>query len=195
MSTLVSGANTAIPEQATAVTARLTVERGSADLFALLLDQAERAEDDAVVFYNRTTSPDGSVVLDAAARRLDIALSDVPAGIERILIVAQADGEGDLSTVGTLTLSVAADGHPAATVEFTPPPFPTVRVAEVYRRADAWKVRALCDGYAAGLVRLLEVHGIEVDADDEPETMAPSPSPASGASAAAPAPAVQAPAP
>lgn len=38
---------------------------------------------------------------------------------------------------------------------------------ELYRRAAAWKVRAIGQGYAGGLPKLLTAHGVEVDDSDD----------------------------
>ncbi|TKV62155.1 stress protein [Nakamurella flava] len=46
-------------------------------------------------------------------------------------------------------------------------------LAEVYRRAGAWKVRSVSAGWTEGLAALLREHGVQVD--DEPATPAPPP--------------------
>ena len=121
----------------------------------------------------------GAVTIDVATDTLTVRLAALPAGIERVLLVAQADGVPDVAACGELSAHVSADGAPVATLAIArPPAMPTVQIAEVYRRGGEWKVRCLGDGYAAGLARLLTVHGIEVD--DAPAEPAAPPEPAAG---------------
>lgn len=177
---LTPGANAPLPS-ARRLQVTLKAASGHADVICLLLDGDGRADgDDGVVLYSHPVSAGGAVRLDVPADRVDIELDALPAQVERVLVVAQADGTPDLAATSSLQVSVLADGLDAAHATFAPvPAFPTVQLVEVYRRAGAWKVRALGDGYAAGLARLLTVHGVEVDDDG---TSAPS----SGADVSAP---------
>ena len=186
---LTPGANTAIPT-AQAVAVQLTSAGAHADLIALLLDAAGRADgDNGVVLFSQPVSAGGAVTLDLAADTVTVDLAALPAAVERVLVVAQADGTTDVTGCGVLTASVTADGAPVATAAFGAlPAVATLQLVELYRRAGAWKVRALGDGYAEGLAKLLEVHGVEVT--NEPAQ----PTPAASADGTGTPPATQAPA-
>lgn len=57
----------------------------------------------------------------------------------------------------------------AASMAFTAPDFgareTVVVLAELYRRGDAWKVRAVGQGYASGLAGLATDYGVDIDED------------------------------
>ncbi len=183
---LTPGANAPLPNAAS-VSVRLQAATGHADLIALLLDEHGRADgDNGVVLFSQPMSAGGAVSLDLASDTVSISVGSLPPGVERVLIVAQADGTPDVTPCATLTTHVNADGAPVATASFSDlPKVATLQLVELYRRGGAWKVRALGDGYADGLAKLLSVHGVDVT-----DTPAP---PAASASAQASAP-VQAPA-
>ncbi len=198
---LAAGANTALPT-AQSITVRLSSAAAHADLIALLLDAGGRADgDNGVVLFSQPVSAGGAVSLDLASDTVTVTLASLPPAIERVLIVAQADGTADVTACGTLTATVAADGVGVAEAAFAQlPAVATLQLVELYRRAGQWKVRALGDGYAEGLAKLLTVHGVEV-VDDPPATpAAPTPTPAASPAPSAPpvaasAPAASAPAP
>ncbi|MBN1174120.1 MAG: TerD family protein [Micromonosporaceae bacterium] len=62
---------------------------------------------------------------------------------------------------------------------------------EVYRRAGAWKVRAVGQGYAGGLAELITDHGVVVDGAPSAPVAAPPPGPAQRPAAPPPGPAPQ----
>ena len=192
---LAPGANAAIPAAQT-ITVTLGARSGHADLIALLLDSAGRADgDNGVVLFSQPVSAGGAVSLDLASDTVSVTLASLPSAVERVLIVAQADGTPDVTGCGALTATVTADSTPVATATFDGlPAVATLQLVELYRRQGAWKVRALGDGYAEGLSKLLTVHGVEVL--DEPAAPAQAAAPPAAAPAAAPTPsATPAPAP
>lgn len=181
MSSLPPGANAALPA-APAVTLRLTTDRAHADLVVLCVRGDGTADgDNGVALWSQPSTAGGAVTIDTATDTVTVLTDRVPADVQRLLVVAQADGVPDMSGVGALHAAVAAGGTPVATLDVaSPPAMPTVQVGEVYRHGAGWKVRCLGDGYQAGLARLLQVHGIDV-ADDEPADAAPAAAPAASA--------------
>lgn len=179
---LTPGANTAVPP-AEVVGVRLDSVGGHADLVVLLLDAAGRADgDNGVVLFSHPVSGGGSVALDVETDSVRVALGSLPPAVERVLVVAQADGSPDVTGCGALTATVTADSAVLATATFDAlPAVATLQLVELYRRGGAWKVRALGDGYAEGLERLLIVHGVEVTEAAEPAATAPSSAPPPGA--------------
>jgi len=128
--------------------------------------------DDDFVFYNQPSGPGvtyqpDSIIVDTVA---------VPADIEKVVITASPDAAGQ-SFAGiepTATLRNPDDGSVLAA--FTPPQLGSetaLVVIEVYRRAGAWKARAVGQGYANGLAGIATDFGVSVD---EPAA-APAPAP------------------
>lgn len=195
MTTVLSaGANAPLPASQT-VTVRLQAAAGHADLVALLLDADGRADgDNGVVLFSQPVSAGGAVSLDLPSDTVTVSLAALPPAVERVLVVAQADGTPDVTPCGTLTATVAADGAPVAEAAFgSLPSVATLQLVELYRRNGQWKVRALGDGYADGLAKLLTVHGVEVDdapapVGSEASTTATPPTPTAAPTAPTPAP-------
>ncbi|ARZ70717.1 stress-induced protein [Streptomyces albireticuli] len=158
------------------------------DVSGLLLtaDGKVRSDDD-FVFYNQPSGPGvthraasggtpDSITVDTAA---------VPADIDKIVVTASPDAAGATfaGTEPTATVRGADDGSVLAT--FTPPQLGTetaLVIVEVYRRAGAWKVRAVGQGYANGLAGIATDFGVSVE------------EPAAAAAPAAPVPPAQPPA-
>ncbi|MGW1159918.1 TerD family protein [Streptomyces sp. NPDC002513] len=169
------------------------------DVSALLLtaDGKVRSDDD-FIFYNQPsgpgvtyrsgggTSPD-SITVDTAT---------VPTGIEKIVVTASPDAAGQSfqGVEPTATIRDADDNSVLAT--FTPPQLGTetaLVVVEVYRRGDAWKARAVGQGYANGLAGIATDFGVTVEEPAAPPQPVSPPAPATQPPAVPPAPAVAAP--
>lgn len=135
------------------------------DIVALLLDERGQVNRDSdFVFYNAPRHPSGSVTLAEAGLTMD--LRRVPAGVARIVVAANSsDGQ---SRLDHLTVVVAGDEE----LTFTPSSLaglPTAVLVEVYLRGDGWRVRAVGQGWAAGLAGLARDYGVNVDAEpDQP---------------------------
>ncbi|MFF3766632.1 TerD family protein [Streptomyces sp. NPDC001922] len=171
------------------------------DVSGLLLtaDGKVRSDDD-FVFYNQPNGPGvthragggagpDSVTVDTAA---------VPADIEKIVVTASLDAPGTTfsGTEPTATLRSADDGGVLAT--FTPPRLSAetaLVVMEVYRRAGAWKARAVGQGYANGLAGIATDFGVSVEEPAAPPAPAAAPQPPAQPAAAPAAPAAPAAAP
>ena len=164
------GANTAVP------TALLTVSvacDSPVDVSALLVGAAGKVREEAdFIFYNNPTGP-GVTYLPAAqgprgvdAVRVDTAA--VPADVDRIVVTASLDGSGPatFAQAGQLVVSVLDAGGQDA-IRFVLTGLTTeaaLLCAEVYRRGDQWKVRAVGQGYDNGLAGIATEYGIEVEA-------------------------------
>jgi stress response protein SCP2 len=135
------------------------------DVSALLLGPDRRVRSSAdLAFYNQPVA--GAATWSAGPpQQVHVALEDVDAGVETVLVVVSTDpGTPPLGAVAAPRVELlAADGQVAG---FTPTGLSTERalvVCEVYRRAGAWKVRAVGQGYDGGLAEAVTVHGVEVD--------------------------------
>lgn len=130
------------------------------DLVALLLDiRGGVSADVDFVFYNAAKHPSGSVSLVGNALRVDPA--QVPDTVERIVVAAHNDGSGGLPGVAIVVSTITEE------LTFTPQHLdglPTAVLVEIYRRAGAWRVRAVGQGWATGLAGLARDYGVVVDA-------------------------------
>ncbi|MFF4170432.1 TerD family protein [Streptomyces sp. NPDC001744] len=105
----------------------------------------------------------------AAAHRIAVALDAVPGTVHRVSVVLALTGHGADRFGAVAAPSVAVngpDGTGIAGYTVTGLTSETAVVAlELYRRRDAWKVRAMGQGYEGGLAALLGDQGLERPAD------------------------------
>ncbi|MER7764762.1 TerD family protein [Streptomyces sp. NPDC097619] len=170
-----------IPVTATAVRAVLRWTTGpevpDVDASALVLGRDGRVRsDEDFVFYNQPRHPSGSVwrlgkkllgedVTDA----IQADLSSMPAAVDRVLVVASAEDVPfeRVRDLRILLYDATAQGGAEPLAHFDVRPETGAETAlicgELYRRGDAWKFRALGEGYSDGLVGLATDHGISVD--------------------------------
>ncbi|MFJ6567593.1 TerD family protein [Streptomyces sp. NPDC091292] len=179
------GSNVAVPASAVRVELGWSSGPGvpDADASALLLGAAGKVRSDAdFVFYNQPAHASGAVrrdgKQDSGGRITDVLTVDlarVEPAVERVVVVASADG-GTFGQVPGLSIRVldAAAGTEIARFDSTDATVETAFVlGELYRRQGAWKFRAVGQGYGSGLVGLATDFGITVD--DPPATAAPAP--------------------
>ncbi|MFF7522880.1 CAP domain-containing protein [Streptomyces pseudovenezuelae] len=172
MSELVPGGNLPLPEGA--VTVRVP---GPFDVSALVTDGGGKVRGDAdFVFYNQPSAPGARLSGDA----LTVDPRRLRAGADRItVVVSPADAGTPLARLPAPVLQVTgAGGRPLA--RFTPPPpgqETVLLLAEIYRRGDGWKLRALGQGYADGLAGLARDFGVNVVDDPTPAPSVPSTAP------------------
>lgn len=198
---MLKGANSPVPAQ------QVRVELGwrsgpgvpDVDASALLLASGKVRSDADFVFYNQPAHASGAVshegkqtgaqgVTDLVA----VDLARVEPAIERIVLAASA-GAGSFGQVPGLYIRVLDAGSGAEIARYDSQDA-TVETAfvlgELYRRQDAWKFRAVGQGYSTGLEGLATDFGITVD---EPATPVRAPAPAQPAAAAPAAPTASAP--
>ena len=139
------------------------------DVCAFVVDDRLRVESsDDVVFYNQIVTAgvrleDETIVVDVEAVR--------PGA--RVLCAVGCERPVPVQTTLTDpagTLLAAFHVEPVAGSETA------LLCWEIYRRHDAWKMRALGQGYTGGLVEMFTAHGVDVD--DPPETSTPESVPA-----------------
>lgn len=204
---LAKGANTSV--SATRIRAVLGWQAGAGvpdvDASALLLTEGGRVRDDGdFVFYNQPQHASGAVShtgkrapgAGPATDTLTVDLSRLQPDIDRVVIAASADG-GPFGRVPGLHLQVldADGGAELARFEDMQASTETAFVAgELYRRAGAWKFRAVGQGWDSGLAGLATDFGISVD-DAAGDTVGAAAAPTASAPQAAPSPPVAAGAP
>jgi len=157
---LPAGANIALPGAALGIALD-----GPFDLSALVLSASGAVAGDAdMVFFNQPDAPG----VRLRGPQLTVRPEALRRGAERVVVVASPE---DLDkAVRTLPPVLLTDARERPFARFRPPPMTTQTVAllvEVYRRAGAWRVRAVGQGYADGLAGLARDFGVEV-AEDAP---------------------------
>ncbi|MGW1213255.1 TerD family protein [Streptomyces sp. NPDC002499] len=160
-------------------TARVAVDVAAPvrlDVSGLLLtaDGKVRSDDD-FIFYNQPngpgvtyrsgggTAPD-AIVVDTAA---------VPPGIEKIVVTASPDAQGQTFQGIEPTATIRGADDNAVLATFTPPQLGTetaLVIVEIYLRNGAWKARAVGQGYSNGLAGIATDFGVSVE---EPAPAAP----------------------
>jgi len=168
MSELVPGGNLPLPDGA--VTVRVP---GPFDVSALVTDDGGRVRGDAdFVFYNQPSAPGarlsgGTLTIDPRGLR---------SGAVRVtVVVSPADPTTPLGRLPAPVLQVTGAGG-RQLARFAPPrprQETVLLLAEIYRRGDGWKLRALGQGYADGLAGLARDFGVDV-LDDTPTAAVPS---------------------
>lgn len=208
---MLKGSN--VPLEATTVRAVLRWTPGQGvpdvDASALLLGRDGRVRsDEDFVFYNQPRHPSGQVwrlgkkrVAEDLTDAVQADLSGVEAAVGRILLVASADGVAfdRVRSLSILLYDAAADGsEPLASFDITPETGEETALicGELYRRGEAWKFRALGEGYSNGLEGLATDYGISVEDAEPPEgPTAVTPLPSEARTTAAPRPEVSQPLP
>ncbi|MFJ4720237.1 CAP domain-containing protein [Streptomyces luteogriseus] len=163
MGELVPGGNVALPGGA--VTVRVP---GPFDVSALVTDDGGRVRDDGdFVFYNQPGAP--GVVLRGDALTVDP--PGLRTGATRVtVVVSPSDPRAALGRLPSPTLHVT-DAGGRTLARFTPPrpgQETVLLLAELYRRGDRWKLRALGQGYADGLAGLARDFGVDVVDETSP---------------------------
>ena len=133
------------------------------DVSALLLTSAGKVRsDDDLIFFNAPNGP--GVSYSQAGIAVDT--NGVPAEIEKIVITASLDDRRATFAGTEPTATVTDLGSGAVLATFTPPRLTSetaLIVVELYRRAGAWKLRAVGQGYANGLAGIAIDFGIDVE--------------------------------
>ncbi|CQR64289.1 TerD family protein [Streptomyces leeuwenhoekii] len=178
---MLKGSN--VPLEATTVRAVLRWTPGQGvpdvDASALLLGPDDRVRsDEDFVFYNQPRHPSGKVwrlgqkrVAEGLTDTIQTDLLGVEPAVRRILLVASADGV-PFDRVRDLRIllydAAAADADPLAYFEVKPETGEETALicGELYRRGEAWKFRALGEGYSNGLEGLATDFGISVDGSE-----------------------------
>ncbi|OAR26472.1 TetR family transcriptional regulator [Streptomyces sp. ERV7] len=179
---MLKGSN--VPLDATAVRAVLRWTPGSdvpdVDASALLLaaDGRVRSDED-FVFYNQPRHPSGLVrrlpkkrVGDSLTDTVEADLAALDASVDRVLVTASSDGAtfGSVRDLRVLLYDAGPGGaEPLAVFDVKAETGEETAIicGELYRRGEAWKFRAVGQGYPTGLVGLATEYGISVDEDGE----------------------------
>ncbi|MEU0870829.1 AIM24 family protein [Nocardia brasiliensis] len=183
MTALARGENRPAPADRMTVTVACAA---GVDVSALLLGKDGRVRSDAdFVFFNQPVGP-GVTYRHGSGRgdMVDVQTSALPADVDTVVVTASLDGSGPATFAGAGTL-LSTIGSDSGALTFPMDGLTTetaVVCVEIYRRGEAWKVRAVGQGYDNGLAGIATAFGVNID--DEP---APPPHPAAPQYPAAPA--------
>lgn len=162
---LVRGQNHPLPE--TRLEIRVSVGKPIVAGVTLSDDQGKVRGTDWVAHPGSPTLPGLEVPRQAAAaHRLAVDLGAVPEAVHRVnVLLALPVGAGGPVSFGSLAAPFVAvtalDGSEVASYTITDLDAESAVVAlELYRRQDAWKVRAVGQGYAGGLADMLADQGL-----------------------------------
>ncbi|MEU0562120.1 TerD family protein [Dactylosporangium sp. NPDC006015] len=144
------------------------------DLSALLLAETGRVRTDGdFVFYNQPAAPGLTWLTGGAggAQRVEIDLAKIPADVDRVIAVISPDDHTTTFGSGPAPVArlVEATGTELGTFAMQGLSEERAVIAwELYRRAGAWKVRAIGQGYSGGLAQLIAAHGVDVEQEEPP---------------------------
>ena len=139
------------------------------DLVAFAVDAHEQVPgDEDFIFYGAPEHPDGTVRLATdgpTEQALTADLGRLPLEIHRVVIAAAIDGDATFSDVGAVEIVATCGIGAAPTARATLDAATTERtmiLAEIYRRGDHWRLRAVGQGYDHGLDELARGYGVDV---------------------------------
>lgn len=141
------------------------------DVVAFLTDADEEvATDDDFVFFNAPTHPSGAtdLTLDVPGEALvNVHPGHLPERTFQVLVAAAVVDGVTFGQVGPVELVLRdQDGVTAARATLdAATDEQTLVLATLYRRAGAWRFRAVGQGYEFGLTALAVRHGVDVDED------------------------------
>jgi tellurite resistance protein TerA len=176
MTTLTKGANTPVTAASVRVVLTWTPGPGGpdVDISALLLDGSGKVRGDGdFVYYNAARHASGAVAhtdkqaspAGPSTDTVTVDLAAVETGIERIVIAASADGGtfGQVVDLRLLVLDASTQAELARFEDMGASSETAFVAGELYRRAGAWKFRAVGQGWESGLAGLAKDFGISVD--------------------------------
>ncbi|MEU3557392.1 TerD family protein [Streptomyces fragilis] len=139
------------------------------DIVAFVVDAREQvAGDEDFVFYGAPEHPDGTVRLAVGGpteQAVDVDLGRLPLEVSRVVVAAAIDGDATFSDVGAVEMLATCGVGEAPTARATLDAATTERtmiLAELYRRGDGWRLRAVGQGYDHTLADLARQYGVDV---------------------------------
>ncbi|MFE5262454.1 TerD family protein [Streptomyces coelicoflavus] len=139
------------------------------DVVAFVLDEDEQVSfDEDFVFYGAPENPGGTVRLlgdGPTEQTVSLDLSTLPPSARKVVVAAAIDGSPAFGDVGALHIVSGPGTSAAALAQATLDAATTERtmlLAEIYRRGESWRLRAVGQGYDHGLDALARSYGVDV---------------------------------
>lgn len=177
---LAKGQNAALTSADVVISVQLSAP---ADLSALLVTDTGNVRTDAdFVFFNQPTGPGVRLQTGAPGQpeSLAVALAAIPPDIAKVRAVLTLENTSSNFGASAPPVATISDGSGRPLYEYRVDGLSSESVVialELYRRADAWKVRAVGQGYAGGFADLVKDHGVSVDDAPPPAPAPPAPPP------------------
>ncbi|MER6344729.1 TerD family protein [Streptomyces sp. NPDC001595] len=169
---LVRGAVLDLPDTDAAWTVAASWKQHTAcavDVVAFALDAREQVRgDEDFVFYGAPEHPDGTVRLatdSPTEQAVTVEPDRLPLEIHRVVVAAAIDGAATFSDVGAVEITATCGIGAAPIARATLDAATTERsmiLAELYRRGDGWRLRAVGQGYDHGLPDLARGYRVDV---------------------------------
>jgi stress response protein SCP2 len=159
MVALVKGQNAPLAAERIRITVDVAAPAG---LSALLLTAAGRVRSDADFAHSHQPKADGVGWVQAGQRQeLALDLTALPPNVERIIAVVSLDDRAFGAVTAPIARLFDPNGEELGTFEVSGLSDERALIMwEVYRRAGAWKYRAVGQGYSGGLAQLASAHGV-----------------------------------
>ncbi|MFC7939128.1 TerD family protein [Streptomyces sp. NPDC057387] len=139
------------------------------DVVAFVLDEDEQVSfDEDFVFYGAPENPGGTVRLlsdGPTEQTVSVDLATLPPSARKVVVAAAIDGSPAFGDVGALHIVSGPGTSAAALAQATLDAATTERtmlLAEIYRRGESWRLRAVGQGYDHGLGALARGYGVDV---------------------------------
>ncbi len=184
ITTLIPGANVAMPAGAVTLTLQQHGSSPSADLSAYLLAESTQKVrgDHDMVFYNQTSVAGGKVSMrqQGSETVFQLNLEPVEAAVGKIAFCATLDTPHRFRELQRLsiTLSGPTGVFAQADIDTRNLQEAALIVGECYRRNGSWKFRLVVQGFEGGLQPLAEHFGVEIAAPAPAPAPTPAPAPA-----------------
>ncbi|MEU9601547.1 TerD family protein [Streptomyces sp. NPDC048109] len=139
------------------------------DVVAFVLDEDEQVSfDEDFVFYGAPENPGGTVRLlsdGPTEQTVSVDLASLPPSARKVVVAAAIDGSPAFGDVGALHIVSGPGAGAAALAQATLDAATTERtmlLAEIYRRGESWRLRAVGQGYDHDLGALARGYGVDV---------------------------------
>ncbi|QUW95818.1 Putative bifunctional exonuclease/endonuclease protein [Streptomyces sp. V17-9] len=139
------------------------------DVVAFVLDEDEQVSfDEDFVFYGAPENPGGTVRLlsdGPTEQTVSVDLATLPPSARKVVVAAAIDGSPAFGDVGALHIVSGPGAGAAALAQATLDAATTERtmlLAEIYRRGESWRLRAVGQGYDHDLGALARGYGVDV---------------------------------
>ncbi|NEV86167.1 DNA polymerase III [Streptomyces tendae] len=140
------------------------------DVVAFVLDEDGQVSfDEDFVFYGAPENPGGTVRLlsdGPTEQTVSVDLATLPPSARKVVVAAAIDGSPAFGEVGALHIVSGPGTTAAALAQATLDAATTERtmlLAEIYRRGQSWRLRAVGQGYDHDLGALARSYGVDVD--------------------------------
>jgi tellurite resistance protein TerA len=184
MADLIRGANAPLPQMQFDTVLRWPTTAGALDASVFLVGESGRVRTDAdMVFYNQHTAQNRCVSLLESSHgiaRFSVSLPDIPHDVARVIFCLTVDGAGKSMSDFNGT-SIIVDNGGGAMHQFRPDlagaTEVAIMVAELYRRNEGWKIRAVAQGFRGGLAALATSLGVDIEGEPQNSPLPPVPEP------------------